>query len=148
MVRSVFYFDWKAGHFNKLGYKTMLKVRDVLKAKSDNIWSISSRTSVFRALEIMGENDVEALVVTERGCVVGIFSKRDYDGKKILNRKSLKKKSIRKLISTQLFSISPEKSIEECVNLMTDTRNSHLPVFENNKLIGIVSVGDIKQSPE
>jgi len=126
----------------------MLKVRDVLKAGSDNILSISSRRSVFRALEIIRENDIEALVVTERGCVVGIFSERDYARKKILNRKSLKKTSVRKLMSTPLFSISPEKSIEECATLMEETRNSHLPVFENNKLIGIVSAGDVEQSPE
>ena len=126
----------------------MLKVRDVLKAGSDNILSISSRRSVFRAMEIIRENDIEALVVTERGCVVGIFSERDYARKKILNRKSLKKTSVRKLMSTPLFSISPEKSIEECATLMVETRNSHLPVFENNKLIGIVSAGDVEQSPE
>jgi len=126
----------------------MLKARDVLKAGSDNILSISSRRSVFRALEIIRENDIEALVVTERGCVVGIFSERDYARKKILNRKSLKKTSVRKLMSTPLFSISPEKSIEECATLMEETRNSHLPVFENNKLIGIVSAGDVEQSPE
>ena len=110
--------------------------------------SISSRRSVFRALEIIRENDIEALVVTERGCVVGIFSERDYARKKILNRKSLKKTSVRKLMCTPLFSISPEKSIEECATLMVETRNSHLPVFENNKLIGIVSAGDVEQSPE
>ncbi len=126
----------------------MLTVKDVLKAKRDTICSVSSRTSVFRTLEIMDENDIEALAVTERGCVVGIFSEREYARKKNLNRKSLKKTSVRKLMSTPLFSISPEKSIEQCITLMTDTRNSHLPVFENNKLIGIVSVEDMEKSPE
>jgi predicted transcriptional regulator len=97
-------------------------------------------------MEIMVENDIEALSVTERGSVVGIFSERDYDRKKNLNGSSLKKISVRKLMSTSLVSISPEKSIEECVTLMTDTRNNHLPVFENNKLIAIVSVGDVEKS--
>ncbi len=126
----------------------MIKVRDILKVKSNNVCSISSRTSVFRSLEIMNENNIDVLVVTQRGCVVGIFSEIDYARKKNLNRSSLKKISVGKLMDTSLVSISPEKSIEECVALMTETRNSHLPVFENNKLIGIVSVGDIVQSPE
>ena len=126
----------------------MLKVRDVLKAKSDKVWSISSRTSVFTALEIMDEHNIEAVVVTERGCVVGIFSERDCARTKIPDRKSLKKTSVRKLMSTPLYSISPEKSIEECVSLMTDTHSSHLTVFQNNKLIGIVSEGDMEKYPE
>ena len=126
----------------------MLKVRDVLKAKSDKIWSISAHTSVFTALEIMDEHNIESIVVTDRGCVVGIFSERDCARTKILDRKSLKITSVRKLMSTPLYSISPEKSIEECVNLMADTHSSHLTVFQNNKLIGIVSEGDMEQFPE
>ncbi len=126
----------------------MLTVRDVLKAKHENVCSVSSRTSVFRTLEIMDKNNIEALAVTERGCVVGIFAEPEYARKKNLNSKSLKKTSVRKLMSTPLFSISPEKPVEECITLMTDTRNSHLPVFENNKLIGIVSVEDMEKSPE
>ncbi len=126
----------------------MLKVIDILKAKSSNTWSISSRESVFRALEIMGDNDIEALAVTARGCVVGIFSESDYASNKILKKKYLKTTPVRRLMSATSFSTSPEKSIEECVTLMTDTRNDHLPVFENNKLIGIVSVGDMEESSE
>jgi CBS domain-containing protein len=124
----------------------MLKVKDVLKAKSYNICSIPPRTSVFKALQIMDKKDIEALVVSERGCVVGIFSEHDYAGKKILDRKSIQETSVGKLMSTPVLSISPETSVEECITLMTDTRSRHLPVFENNRIIGIVSVGDMEQS--
>ena len=126
----------------------MLKVRDILKAKNDNIYVISTKATAHRALQIMAKNDIGALIVTDRGCVVGIFSEHDYAHKKILNRKSLKETSVGKLMSTPVLSISPEKSIEECVTLMTETRSSHLPVFESNRLIGIVRVMDMEQSPE
>jgi hypothetical protein len=95
----------------------------------------------------MDERDMEALVVSERGCIVGIFSERDYASKKVLNRKSLRETSVGKLMSTPVLSISPEASVEECATIMTDTGRSHLPVFENNQLIGIVSAGDMEQSP-
>ncbi len=126
----------------------MLKVRDVLKSKSNKIRSISSSTSVFKALEIIGEDEIEALAVTDRGRVVGIFSKHNYVRNKLLHRISLKKTSVSTMMSTPLSSISPEKSVEECVSLMEVTRNNHLPVFEKNRLIGIVSAKDVIQSPK
>jgi CBS domain-containing protein len=94
----------------------------------------------------MAQNDIGALIVTNRGCVVGIFSDRDYAHKKISDKRSLKETSVGELMTNQVFSISPEKSIEECKTLMTVTRSSHLPVFEHNLLIGVVSVDDIVNS--
>ncbi len=121
----------------------MLKVRDVLKVKGNNVWSISPNATVYRALQIMDEKDIGALLVIDNGAVVGIFSERDYARKVILKGKSSKETDVGELMTTTVYSITPEKPIEECMALMTATRIRHLPVLENGKLIGIVSIGDV-----
>ena len=121
----------------------MLKVVDVLKTKASDIWSITSRETVYKALEIMASKDIGALMVIDEGQLVGIFSERDYARKVILKGKSSKETIVGKLMTTPVFSIGPEKSIEECMALMTATRSRHMPVMEAGKLVGVVSMGDV-----
>ena len=121
----------------------MLKVTDVLKSKDNNIWSITSRETVYKALEIMADKDIGALLVIDEGQLAGIFSERDYARKVILAGKSSKETTVGELMTTPVFSISPDKSIEECMALMTAARSRHMPVIEDGKLVGVVAMGDV-----
>ncbi len=121
----------------------MLKVRDVLRTKGSDIWSIGPKATTYEALQTMADKDIGALLVIERGNVVGIFSERDYARKVILKGRSSKETSVGELMTREVYSITPDKPIEECMALMTATRCRHLPIFENNQLIGIVSIGDV-----
>ncbi len=121
----------------------MLKVRDVLETKGKNIWSIGPDATVYKALEFMAEKDIGALIVIEKGHVIGIFSERDYARKVILKGKSSKETLIRELMTSELYSISHDKSVEECLALMTTVHCRHMPVFEDHTLAGLVTIGDI-----
>lgn len=121
----------------------MLTVKDVLKIKSNDIWSITPEATVYRALQILAEKDIGALLVIDKGNLVGIFSERDYARKVILKGKSSKDTSVGELMTSHIYSIGPEKTIEECMSLMTKIRSRHLPVIEEGKLIGVVSLGDV-----
>jgi CBS domain-containing protein len=121
----------------------MLKVQDVLRSKSKNIWSISSRETTYKALEMLAEKDIGALMVIDDGKLAGIFSERDYARKVILKGKSSRETSVGELMTKEVYSITPDKTVEECMALMTTIHCRHLPVFENNQLIGVVTIGDI-----
>ena len=121
----------------------MLKVGDILIKKSSAIYSISSGEIAYVALEIMAEKDIGALLVVDGGQLVGIFSERDYARKVILRGKSSRDTTVGELMSTPVFSLHPKKSIEECMALMTVSRNRHVPVIEAGTLLGVISMGDI-----
>ncbi len=121
----------------------MLKVADVLNTKGSSIWSISSGETAYRALEIMAERDIGVLLVIDEGKLVGTFSERDYARKVILKGKSSKEEFVGELMTTPVYSIHQEKSIEECMALMTASRSRHLPVIGGDELIGVISMGDV-----
>jgi signal-transduction protein with cAMP-binding, CBS, and nucleotidyltransferase domain len=120
-----------------------LKVSHVLETKNNDIWWIRPNATAFNALEIMAEKDIGALLVLDNEKLVGIFSERDYARKVILKGRSSKETSVGELMNREVFSISPKKSIQECMSLMTSTRGRHIPVIEDGKLIGVVSIGDV-----
>jgi len=121
----------------------MLKVADVLNTKGDNIWSIASKETAYKALEIMANKNIGALLVIDEGELVGIFSERDYARKVILKGKSSRETTVGELMTSPVFSINPGKSIEECMALMTAIHCRHIPVIEDDKLIGLVSIVDV-----
>jgi len=121
----------------------MLKIKDVLKMKGNDIWSIGPDETVYKALEIMAEKDIGALLVIDNGQVVGIFSERDYARKVTLKGKSSRETTVGELMTKELYSITSDKSVEECMALMTAAHCRHMPVYENNKLSGIVTIGNI-----
>ena len=121
----------------------MLKVKDLLAEKGKNVWSVSSRETVYYALELMAEKDIGALMVVDEGKFVGIFSERDYARKVILYGKSSRETPVAELMTKEVYSIETEKSVEECMALMTAAHCRHMPVLENHHLIGVVTVGDI-----
>jgi CBS domain-containing protein len=98
---------------------------------------------VFDALNIMAGKNVGALVVTQGEKVIGIFSERDYARKVILQGKSSKELAVADVMTTNVLFVTPDNTVEECMALMTEKHVRHLPVLENNTLIGLVSIGDV-----
>ena len=121
----------------------MKKVRQLLNSKGNDIWSITRDTKVFDALELMAQKNIGALLVTESGKLVGIFSERDYARKVILKGKSSKNTTVNDIMSSNVVYIRPEQSIDDCMALMTGKHIRHLPVMDEEKLIGLISIGDV-----
>ncbi|HPL10098.1 MAG: CBS domain-containing protein [Smithellaceae bacterium] len=118
-------------------------VRDILKTKDGRIQTISPKATVYEALEKMSEKEIGALVVMENKKVVGIFSERDYARKIILQGKTSKKTLVKEAMSSHLFSVTPDTTVEDAMVLMTGKHIRHLPVFEKSKFVGIISIGDV-----
>jgi len=123
----------------------MKTVRQLLEAKSVGILSITSSTTVYDALVVMAENRVGALLVMDNGQLAGIFSERDYARSVVLKGKSSKDTPVSEIMTPLdcLITVSPQNTVEECLNLMNNKRIRHLPVLENGKVAGILSIGDL-----
>ena len=121
----------------------MTTVRDILRGKGNQIWWVSPDTTVFSALELMAEKNVGALAVLDGENLVGMFSERDYARKIILKGKASKETSVEEIMSSEVTTVRPGQSVDECMALMTDKRIRHLPVFEGEKLVGLISIGDV-----
>jgi CBS domain-containing protein len=124
----------------------MITVKQLLKERTDCIWTIAPQDTVYKALEIMAEKNIGALVVVEKEKVVGMFSERDYARGVVLKGKSSKDTSVGELMDSNVCYVRPEQTIDECMALFTKKRVRHLPVLEMEKLVGLVSIGDaVKQ---
>lgn len=121
----------------------MLKIRDLIDTKGNEIWSISPDQSAYAALEIMAEKNIGALIVIDKGKVAGIFSERDYARKVILKGKASRDTAVRDLMTAKVYAIAPEKTVEECMALMSAAHVRHMPVMDGQVLLGFVSMGDI-----
>jgi CBS domain-containing protein len=121
----------------------MKTVRHILKAKGRRTWSISPEVSVHEALSLMADKEVGALLVLEAGKLVGIISERDYARKVILKGKSSLDTPVKEIMTHKVICVGPEQTIDECMALVTDKRIRHLPVIEDEKVIGVVSIGDL-----
>ena len=120
-----------------------ITLSDILDAKGRNVWSVSPQSSAYEALEMLADKDIGALVVVDQDKVVGIFSERDYARKIVLKGKSSKETTVAELMVQPVTYVLPWTSISECMTLMTNKRVRHLPVMENDKLVGIVTIGDV-----
>lgn len=118
-------------------------VRDILRQKGNQIWWVSPNATVFDALELMAEKNVGALVVLDGENLAGIFSERDYARKVILKGKASKETSVEEIMTSEVTTVRPGQSVDECMALMTDKRIRHLPVLEGEKLVGLISIGDV-----
>lgn len=115
----------------------------ILKNKSGETWSTTPTASVYEAIEIMAEKQVGALPVMEQGQLRGILSERDYARKVILKGRSSKDTPVADIMTADPVTITPQHTVADCMRIVTDKRIRHLPVVENNRLIGIVSIGDL-----
>ncbi len=122
----------------------MMTIEELLRTKaSKEIWCISPRETVYDALQKLAEKDIGALLVMDGDRLVGIFSERDYARKIILKGKSSLKTPVQEVMTSEIITVSPEMSIERCMELMTQCHIRHLPVMEAGRLVGLVSIGDI-----
>ena len=118
-------------------------VGSVLKQKGRYIWSVPPEASVYRAIEIMAEKHVGALLVISDEKLLGIISERDYARKVILRGRASHQTQVREVMTTAIVTATPEQSIEECMRIMTSNRIRHLPIIVNEKVAGIISIGDL-----
>lgn len=121
----------------------MGKVRNILHNKGNAIFSVEPTTMVYRAIEVMCEKNIGGLLIVEDKKLVGIFTERDYARKLILKGRSSKDTPIRELMTSNLVTVTPDTSIDDCMRVMTGRKIRHLPVLENDQLVGLISIGDV-----
>ena len=122
----------------------MTNVAQVIQNKIEqNIFTISPESTVLEAISLMADKGIGALVVTDQDKVVGIFSERDYTRKIILMERTSKETTVSEIMTAKVLTVTKSNSVEDCLNLMTDRHLRHLPVVENDKLIGLISIGDL-----
>ncbi len=121
----------------------MKTVRQLLQTKGRQVWSIGPEAMVYEALKLMAEKGVGALIVLEAGQVAGIISERDYARKVSLQGKSDRSTPVKEIMTANVVYIRPDQTIENCMALMTDKRIRHLPVLDDDGLMGVISIGDV-----
>ena len=124
----------------------MKKVNDILKIKGHDVWSIAPDASVYDAIHLMADKKVGALTVIEDSKLVGMISETDYTRNVILKGRSSQSTLVKEIMTTQVLYVQPEQDIEDCMILMTEKRTRHLPVLDEGKLIGLISIGDVVKS--
>jgi len=121
----------------------MKTVQDLLDENNRELIKIDPNQTVFEALTMLSKYDIGALVVMNGEILSGIFSERDYARKVILSGKSSKETFVKEIMTEKVKCISPQNNIEDCMKIMTESRFRHLPVLEKDKVLGIISIGDI-----
>ncbi|HXZ97083.1 MAG TPA: CBS domain-containing protein [Burkholderiales bacterium] len=121
----------------------MKLVKQILQGKTRGVLAISPDATVYDALKLMAEEEVGALLVIDADKLVGIITERDYARKVILHGKSSKEIQVRDIMTSKIVYVSTMHTVDECMALMTDKRVRHLPVYEDNRLVGVVSIGDL-----
>ena len=122
----------------------MKTVAEILKAKGDStVFSIPPSASVFEAVKLMAEKNVGALLVMQGEQIVGVVTERDYARKVVLMARSSRDTPLRDVMTSAVIYVQPSQTSEECMALMTENRVRHLPVIDNGKLVGLISIGDI-----
>ena len=122
----------------------METVREILQHKGSDVWSIQPEATTHDALEWMREKNVGALLVIDsKGSLQGIFSERDFARHVIEHGDDLRRIAVSEVMTRQVRGIAPDRTVEECMAVMTENRVRHLPVFDNSELIGLVSIGDV-----
>ncbi len=121
----------------------MKLVSDILNSKGHEIWAVKPDDTVFDSLQLMADKGIGALLVMNGDKLVGIVTERDYARKVILEGKSSKNSTVKEVMTTKVLCVSPERTVAECMALMTDKRARHLPVLDHKHVVGVVSIGDL-----
>lgn len=121
----------------------MKRVKQLLAAKENIIWSIGPDDSVYDAIHLLAEKKIGALAVTDGGQLIGIISERDYARQIILKGRSSENTLVKDIMSRNVITAQSDQDIDECMRLMTDKRIRHLPIVDDGNLIGMISIGDL-----
>lgn len=121
----------------------MSNVREILKGKGGQIWSVSPNDTVLDTLRLMADRNVGAVLVMEGKKIAGIFSERDFVRHYAKKSEGLEGLAIKEMMTSRILVVSPSHSTEECMSLMVAKRIRHLPVLENDELVGLISIGDV-----
>jgi len=123
--------------------KQMKKIRNILESKGHHVYSVTPETSVYDALHIMMDKNISSLLIMENEVLKGIFTERDYARKLVLQGKSSKDTTIGEIMTTNLFTITLTESIDHCMEMMSRHHIRHLPVIDNHRVTGMISIGDV-----
>jgi CBS domain-containing protein len=118
-------------------------VASILKKKGDAIWSVEPTATVYEAIAMMAEKSVGALLVVSDGKLVGIISERDYARKVVLQRRSSSDTLVHEIMTGSVITVTPDYSVENCMRMITEHRVRHLRVLAGDKLLGVISIGDL-----
>jgi CBS domain-containing protein len=123
--------------------KTSIPVSSLLHHKGSTVWHVPPEATVFEAIKLMADKNIGALLVMSQDRLIGIFTERDYTRKIALMGKTSRDTRVAEVLSGKVACVSPSDSVEECMRLMTDLRVRHLPVVEGEKVLGVISIGDL-----
>ncbi|HUX11850.1 MAG TPA: CBS domain-containing protein [Spirochaetia bacterium] len=127
--------------------KGIVFVRGLLQSKGADIWSVTPETLVYDALRLMADKNIGAVIVRDAsGGMQGIFSERDYARKIVLKGRNSRDTHISEVMTKRVFYVEPNQKVDECMALMTAEHIRHMPVLEDGKLIGVISIGDVVKS--
>ena len=121
----------------------MKKIKQILSTKGGDVYTIDKEACVFDAIKLMAEKEVGALVVTDGDKLAGIISERDYTRKVILKGRTSQQTRIEEIMTTDVITVHSKATIKECMSLMTENRIRHLPVTDGDRLVGMLSIGDL-----
>ncbi|MGC1460003.1 MAG: CBS domain-containing protein [Steroidobacteraceae bacterium] len=124
----------------------MAVVAQLLKHKSGTVYSVGPEAPVLEAIRLMAEHGVGALLVMQSQQLVGVVSERDYARKVILKGRSSSETSVREIMSSPVFTVRPDQTVHECMQIVNDKRVRHLPVVEGGRVVGVLSIGDLVRS--
>lgn len=120
-----------------------MNVQQLLEQKGSQVWSIGPDASVYDAIKLMDEKGIGALAVVKRGKLAGILSERDYARKVVLKDRASRETQVSEIMSKEVLYISPQRHIQDCMVIMSENKIRHLPVLAYERLVGMISVGDI-----
>jgi CBS domain-containing protein len=123
--------------------KASVPISALLHHKGTALWSIAPEATVFEAITLMADKNIGSLLVMSGDRLAGMFTERDYTRKIALQGKTSKATKVGEILSSKVISVTPDHTVEECMRLMTENRVRHLPVLENGKVSGLVSIGDL-----
>jgi CBS domain-containing protein len=121
----------------------MITVAGILKSKTSEIFSVTSSTTVYDAIKLMSEKNIGALPVLDNNVLSGIFSERDYARKIILLNRKSQETMISEIMTATVITVTPKDTIDHCMEIMSSKKIRHLPVMQENQLVGIISIGDV-----
>jgi len=124
----------------------MRTVKQILATKEPDIWSIAPDATVYDAIHLLAEKEIGALLVLDGEQLIGVISERDYARQIILKDKSSRGTQVRDIMTTHVVTTTPENDVADCMAMMTDKRIRHLPVLDDGKLVGVLSIGDLIRS--